>query len=215
MSSLLFMLLTTISFLSEKQWVLFYAKEITGSAVEADTLKPVEGAIVVGMWQLSQILGEGYGGYAQVVETKTDKNGEFTISSWIKFMPWKFYTLTHDNAPMIMIYKPGYRVQYSSQAKVKITYPQVMTDEELKKSIENRSINPAKLKRVSKDDERMQNYRDWVTKARFPGNQFSRGQAEEIFTALEEDLSQLSNSSRDRDILAGIQGLRKFWGGKQ
>jgi hypothetical protein len=156
----------------------------------------------VGLWQLSQFPSEGYGGYAKVSLVKTDKQGKFTILPWVRFKPWKFYHYLHENAPMIAIYKPGYRFHRSSQAKVKEPHMQLLTGEELKRSIEAHSIKPAKLHKVRFDEERIQNYHDWgmtgFPGAQFPFSHFSRRQIKIIYRALAEELSHLPKEKADK-----------------
>jgi len=188
--------LVGINMLFGTQWILFYDNSIKGTVIDAETGQPVGGAIVVGVWQLSQLVSEGDGGYAKVSLVKTDDQGKFTILPWVRFKPWKFYCLLHENAPQVAIYKPGYRFHWSSQAKITKPHMQLLTREELKINLEEHSINPAKLRKVYSDEERIQNYHDWETKIDFPGpqfpfNYFSKKEIRIIYHALAEDFSYL------------------------
>jgi hypothetical protein len=199
--------LAVLNTLTDTQWMLFYNGSISGTVIDSETNQPIEGAIVVGLWQLTQFLSEGYGGYAKVSLVKTDKNGKFTILPWVRFKPWKFYHYIHENAPQIAIYKPGYRFHWSSQAKPKGPWMPVLTGDALKRSIEEHSIHPAKLHKVHSDEERIQNYRDVGTLADFPGgikfpfNHYSPREIRMIAVALEEEIVQLSGGNRDRQSI--------------
>lgn len=161
---LLILLITTLAFASGcqgNQWVYFHDEEIMGYVVEADTRKPIEGAIVVSMWQLSQKLSEGFGGYAKVIETKTDKEGKFVIPAWKTFKPLTVNSVMHDFAPKVIIYKPGYKVYWTHKVLWE-GYPNDFsrTEEEKRKLKEEYSINPAKLKRIYEDKEKLKNIDD-------------------------------------------------------
>jgi hypothetical protein len=140
------------------QWVYFHDKGIRGHVVEADTNKPIEGAIVVTMWQLSQIGSQGFGGYAKVIETETDKEGKFIIPAWKAFKPLTSNSIMHDSAPKVIIYKPGYKVYWSHRVLWE-GYPNDFskTDEDKRKLKEEYSINPAKLQKICTDEERAKN----------------------------------------------------------
>jgi hypothetical protein len=139
---------------------------------------------------------------------KTDKNGKFTILPWVRFKPWKFYHYIHENAPQVAIYKPGYRFHWSSQAKPKGPWMQVLSGEALKRSIEEHSIHPAKLKKIYADKERIENYNAWETKTRYPDWHFSRTQIKVIAAALEKEIADLSERNEDKyHILNRLKNL--------
>lgn len=184
-----------INSLSGTQWLLFYDGSIHGAVIDAETREPIKGAIVVGLWELSQFLSQGDGGYAKVSLVQTDKEGKFTIPFWARFKPWKFYMHLHDTSPQIAIYRPGYRFHWSSHGKVKGPRMQMLTGEALEKSIADHSINPALLYKVRSDEDRIQNYHDWG-KAGFPGalfplNHFSQREIKLIYSALADEFSHL------------------------
>ncbi|RMG02440.1 MAG: hypothetical protein D6726_07520, partial [Nitrospirae bacterium] len=93
---------------TKDQCVFFHDKEIRGYVLEAQTGEPIEGAVVVAAWALTQVPGEGFGGYARIIETVTDKDGKFVIPSWWSFKPWKLCSVMYGNGAKIIIYKPGY-----------------------------------------------------------------------------------------------------------
>lgn len=197
------------------QWVLFHHPEIKGSVVEAGTAQPIDGAVVAALWQLSELVSEGFGGYARVQVVQTDKEGNFLLPSWISFKPWKFYTVTQAYSPKIVIYKPGHKL-YWSRTIEREGFPDdsTKTEEEKTRLKQEYSIQPAKLKEVYGDEERLENYRDWETIARFPGRHFSRKQFEVILSALEKDLLQLSEmNERKESLIMSHKSLREFWCG--
>ncbi|MBI4823019.1 MAG: hypothetical protein HY805_02160 [Nitrospirae bacterium] len=158
LSATVIFILTFTSSCQADQWILFHDKEIKGSVIDVESGKPIERAIVVGMWELTQIPGEGFGGYAKILLSRTDKEGNFTIPSWTTFKPWKLACVMHGLAPKIVIYKPGYKVYWSHKI-ARAGYPDDMskTEEEKKRIKEENSINPAKLKGIHTGEERIEN----------------------------------------------------------
>lgn len=86
-----------------------------GKVIDADTLKPIEGAVVVATWNEARgtIAGTDTR-FKDAKETLTDKNGEWTITGpegdedkliGIAQVMGVFIT----RAPVFLIYKPGYR----------------------------------------------------------------------------------------------------------
>jgi hypothetical protein len=204
--AVMFIVINTIS---GSQWMLFYDKSISGTVIDAETNKPLEGAIVVGMWRLSQFPSEGSGGYAKVSLVTTDKEGKFTIPCWITFNPWKLYAYLQDLAPEIAIYKPGYRFHWSHK-KSRLGFPLAyeISAEERRKLYEKYTINPARLVKIYTDEDRLENYDDWSSKARFPEKYYSSHDSEIIAKALKEELSQLSDkNSRKRRLLRNVEEL--------
>ena len=90
-----------------------------GKIIDAETLKPIEGAVVVAVWK------EARGGIAgpdtrfkDAKETLTDKNGEWSITGpegdedkLIGILQIIGVFITRD--PVFIIYKPGYREYYN------------------------------------------------------------------------------------------------------
>lgn len=92
-------------------------KTFQGKVIDADTLKPIEGAVVVAIWRKTRA-GIGAGAdtrFKDAKESLTDKNGEWSITGpkgdEDKVVP----TLLHfvgvymTRKPEIIYYKPGYR----------------------------------------------------------------------------------------------------------
>ncbi len=83
---------------------------------------------------------------------------------------------------------------------------QLLTGEDLKKNLEEHSINPAKLHKVKSDEERIQNYYDWSIMTDFPGplfplNHFSRREIKIIYDALSEEFSHLPKEKASKYYL--------------
>ncbi len=89
----------------------YYAKAIEAWIIDAETHKPVQGAVVVARWKLVYGLEGGYAYDWVVMETVTDESGRFTFPAWgprIKpaFLPWDARLEYAD--PEIKSYKFGY-----------------------------------------------------------------------------------------------------------
>lgn len=180
-------------------WICFFDTPIEGFVVDAETGKPLEGVIVVGLWELTQFPSHGSGGYAKISMEITDKEGRFTIPFWITFKPWTFYSSMDDITPIIVIYKPGYKF-HTSNIVMRAGFPGDIskTEEEKKELKERYSITPAKLYKVHSDEERIQNYDDWGTFARFPSWDYSKKQTRIIANALRQDMLDLSERCGDK-----------------
>ncbi len=83
--------------------LVYYEGDYHGKVIDAETLQPIEGAVVLGVWSKGY---HGAGGiaheYYDARETVTDKNGEFTI----KGMGPR--AVTHLEKMDIVIFKVGY-----------------------------------------------------------------------------------------------------------
>ena len=87
-------------------WLIFHKPAFRGKVIDAETKEPIEGTVVVAVYE-KYVYGLGTGGYQRVVkvkETLTDKNGKF-------FFP-AFSTIIHpfsrEDYVRFIIYKPGY-----------------------------------------------------------------------------------------------------------
>jgi hypothetical protein len=72
---------------------------ITGKVVDADNGKPIEGAVVLVEWNITQGLGLSYTARYKTFETVTNENGWFTLPGVLN--PFV-------NPPGLVIYKRGY-----------------------------------------------------------------------------------------------------------
>ena len=89
----------------------YWAMPMQARVVDTDTGEPIEGAIVVARWILfGGFEGMDVGSMA-IIETVTDKNGEFRFSWWgPRFrVPWG---RIQDFDPGLIIYKEDYRFRY-------------------------------------------------------------------------------------------------------
>src|SRR3989304_86240 len=75
--------------------------EITGTVVDAETGKPIEGAVVLVEWTIIKGLpGMNYTESYKVVEVVTDKDGSFTVSGVSNPLV--------NRPPHLVVYKKGY-----------------------------------------------------------------------------------------------------------
>ena len=206
-------LLTSFSCYSS-QWIFFHGDEIKGYVVDAETGEFIEGAIVIAMWQLSQIASEGFGGYAKLIEIKTDKDGKFIIPSWRTVGSNTANSVMHELAPKIIIYKPGYKVNWSHKL-MREGFPDdySMTTDEKKKAKEKYSVNPTKLKRIHMDDEICKEHSEFRSQANFPDKYYSKKQIMNILDVIEIGIMQLpkENNFSKKKILMDIKDDRKYW----
>jgi hypothetical protein len=91
---------------------IYWAEGIHARVIDAETGRPIEGAVVVADWKLYGG-GVGHGGHHRslfVEETVTDANGEFTFGKWGP-KPRPAYAVL-DTAPWLLIFKSGYRHRF-------------------------------------------------------------------------------------------------------
>ncbi len=87
-------------------WLIFHKPAFRGKVIDAETKEPIEGTVVVAVYE-KHVYGLGTGGYQRVVkvkETLTDKNGKFffpAFSTIINPFSREYYV-------EFIIYKPGY-----------------------------------------------------------------------------------------------------------
>lgn len=74
-------------------------KAITGKIVDAETRRPIEGAVLLVEWTKTHGFGNTYTTSEKAVEVFSDKNGIVKIPG---------YDVRFVNEPVITIYKPGY-----------------------------------------------------------------------------------------------------------
>lgn len=76
------------------------ASEISGTVVDAETGKPIEGAFVLAQWTKTKGLpGQTYHEVYKIVEAESDKNGSFAIEGTYNPLV---------DPPDIVVYKAGY-----------------------------------------------------------------------------------------------------------
>jgi hypothetical protein len=71
-------------------WVIFHKPAYHGRVIDADTKRPIEGAVVVAVYTAwyPRFLVEGAEEPIGVKETLTNKNGEFRIFHFRSCQPW-------------------------------------------------------------------------------------------------------------------------------
>ncbi|MDH4226687.1 MAG: carboxypeptidase-like regulatory domain-containing protein [Deltaproteobacteria bacterium] len=89
----------------------FYTKEIRGRVVDADTRKPIEGAVVVAVWEYKKPYGEGsIDVIIDIAESVTDKDGNYFIAAKGPLtIPWNGEFKRSD--PELWFFKEGYEAQ--------------------------------------------------------------------------------------------------------
>lgn len=88
-------------------WIVFTKPAYKGKIVDAGTKEPIEGAVVVAVYNKYPIIsgpGGGSSSRIHIKESLTNKNGEFKISSYITLMGPN--SIEYDTT--FIIYKPGY-----------------------------------------------------------------------------------------------------------
>lgn len=74
---------------------------LTGTVIDAETKKPIAGAVVYAEWVVEKGIGFTHTETYKVVETETDKDGKFSINGAYSLRPsMELFTL--------IVYKPGY-----------------------------------------------------------------------------------------------------------
>ncbi len=87
--------------------VTYSAEPIEVQIVDAETMQPLEGAVVVAHWVLEGGIHVDRIGDLVILETVTDKTGRFNFPSWGPIRHWKPSRLTNLD-PEILIFKSGY-----------------------------------------------------------------------------------------------------------
>ena len=87
-------------------WLIYNKPEFKGRVIDADTKKPIEGAVVVAIYNRVALIGNPGGrsySYETVKETLTDKRGEFHFSSYTSIIPFWM-----ESFAQFIFFKPGY-----------------------------------------------------------------------------------------------------------
>lgn len=105
----------------------YSAKAIRATVVDEVTSRPLQGVIVVAVWELRTLSGRGP--RMQVGEAVTDARGKFFIAGWgPKFRPP--LTQFAEKAPLLLFFKHGYvplTLHNESKKKVAELYPNYQT----------------------------------------------------------------------------------------
>ena len=70
-------------------WLIFHKPEYKGKIIDADTNEPIEGVVVVALYNTRSIIGGPAGLLYHTIHAKevlTDKNGEFVIPTYTTMM---------------------------------------------------------------------------------------------------------------------------------
>lgn len=94
----------------------FVRGPFSGKVIDAETKEPIEGAVVIALWEKDIYLSPGGPSsyFKEVKEVLTDKNGEFRIEKYYGFTINPLVRITNAGSTPILIYKPGYIVFPSS-----------------------------------------------------------------------------------------------------
>ena len=87
--------------------ITYSAEPMEAWIVDADTGKPIEGAVVVADWVLEGGIHVDRVGDLKILETTTDKAGRFLFPSWGPIRHWGLSRLTYMD-PELTIFKSGY-----------------------------------------------------------------------------------------------------------
>lgn len=88
-------------------WLIYHKPAFSGKIIDAETKEPIEGAVVVAIYQKDPIISGPGGGSPSIIKVKealTDKNGKFSISAYTTLIK----PLSLENRVDFIIYKPGY-----------------------------------------------------------------------------------------------------------
>ncbi len=99
----LFLFFITTSAMASVGWIIYYEDAFKGKVIDAETLEPIEGAVVVAIYSVKAFEDIDI---ADVQETLTDNNGEFTIPGNIFFHPWP--PSFGGKKTRFIVYKPEY-----------------------------------------------------------------------------------------------------------
>jgi hypothetical protein len=91
---------------SEAGWLVYYKPVFSGKVIDAETKEPIEGAVAVAVYSKST-MGLGAGSLSSTInvrEALTDKNGIFTIPSYITMIQ----PFSWESTVSFIIFKSGY-----------------------------------------------------------------------------------------------------------
>ena len=130
-------------------WLIFHKPAFRGKVIDAETKEPIEGAVVVAIYNTHTIMGGPAGGWSTIIkvkETLTDKSGEFCFPAYMTVMnpnATDFYT-------DFIIYKPG----YGSFPSNRITPPDGISRETVEKFFFMESFGKQSKMRIVIGDEK-------------------------------------------------------------
>lgn len=109
-------ILVPLGFLASPSSCPLFDKTFQGKLIDAETLKPIEGAVVVAVWRKTRAMFiDTFSKFKDAKETLTDKNGEWSITGPEGDEDRVIPALLHligiymTEKPSFVYYKPGYR----------------------------------------------------------------------------------------------------------
>lgn len=106
----LIIVLTIFTFVTPSHalwWMVYHKPAFKGKVIDAETKEPIEGAVVVVIYEKYPIISGPGGGSASIINIKeflTDKNGEFCAPSYITII--QPFSIEADAS--FIIFRPGY-----------------------------------------------------------------------------------------------------------
>jgi hypothetical protein len=102
------------------RYLIYIDGPYSGRIIDAETKQPIEGAVVLVIWDMSTFTpGGGVSIYYDAKEALTDKNGRFVVPRLISLALNPLYYL--DDITHITIFKPGYGYFPEYQVSPKVT----------------------------------------------------------------------------------------------
>lgn len=101
------LIITIMNATSEAGWLIYHKPDFKGRVIDAETKAPIEGAVVVVIYEKHSLISGPGGGYSSVIKTKetlTDQKGEFHFSSYTTVIQPN----SIEDYARFTIYKPGY-----------------------------------------------------------------------------------------------------------
>lgn len=100
----------------------YSAPPLIGRVVDAETGKPVEGAIVVAKWEIEKTtniwpVGSTRSAVLHVAESLTDANGHYKIESWGPEGRPSGWWMDSGHDPLLCVFKQGYELEWVSNTK--------------------------------------------------------------------------------------------------
>ena len=90
---------------------LYVLAPIEGRVVDMQSGAALEGAVVVGFWQLEDLLQGGGSYYLDIAEARTDKDGRFVMGKWRLAWPERSpLQRLSVSQPRLVIFKPGFEL---------------------------------------------------------------------------------------------------------
>ena len=102
-----FLVLAVLISFSFASWLFYHKPEFKGKVIDAETRQPIDGVVVVPMYQTHTLISGPGGGYSSIIHVKealTGKSGEFHIPSYTTIIQPN----SLEDRVGFIFYKPGY-----------------------------------------------------------------------------------------------------------